>query len=229
MADITRRNFFSTFALAPAGLALASKLSFGAEAGKPISSTKAVANTAKPREFNAAVGSSASRRFPNVEVISHEGQKFHFYEDLIKDKIVLITFFYGQCQKFCPPQTANLVKVQKLLGDRVGRDIFMYSLTLKPAEDTPEMLEHYVHMHGIGPGWRFLTGTPENMELLRVKLGFRDPDPEADKDTSNHIGIVLFGNDRLNRWTGCPALTDAHEIIREVSWMDEVMPAASKE
>jgi protein SCO1 len=221
VADMTRRKLLAGFALAPLGVALASKLDFAAD------SREVVAGRAKPQKFKPATGSTASRRFPNVEVITHEGKKFHFYEDLIKDRIVLINFFYAKCEKFCPPQTANLLKVQKLLSERVGRDIFMYSITLKPTEDTPEMLQHYARMHELGPGWQLLTGKPEDMEQLRVKLGFRDSDPELDKDTSNHIGLVLFGNDRLNRWTGCPALTDPHEIIREISWLDEAIPPAS--
>jgi protein SCO1/2 len=223
MFDLTRRKLLAAFGLAPAGLALASKVSAATQAGP------AIASKVRTRVFKPATGSSASRRFPNVEVINHEGAKFRFYDDLIKDKIVLINFFYAKCEKFCPPQTANLRQVQKLLGDRVGRDIFMYSLTLKPQQDTPEMLRHYAHMHQVGPGWQLLTGTPEDMEQLRVKLGFRDSDPELDKDTGNHIGLVLFGNDRLNRWTGCPALSNPHEIVREVGWLDEVIPPANSQ
>jgi protein SCO1/2 len=68
---------------------------------------------------------------------THEGKKVKFYDDLIKDKIVIINFMYVKCEGTCPGTTANLVKVQKLLGDRVGKDIFMYSITLKPEEDTP--------------------------------------------------------------------------------------------
>jgi len=161
-----------------------------------------------------------SARLPDVEVITQDGNKVRFYEDLIKGKIVLINFFYADCEKFCPPMTANLAKVQKLLGDRVGKDIFMYSLTLKPQHDSAEVLKHYAHMNNAQPGWQFLTGTPEVMENLRRTLGFIDPDPVVDADTSTHIGIVLYGNDTLNRWSACPALTKASEIVRSISWLD---------
>lgn len=219
MADITRRRLLTACALAPFGIALASKLGFGAEFGNLNLDDE------KPTKFVAPTGSIASRRFPNVEVINQEGKKFRFYDDLVKDKIVMINFFYAKCEKFCPIQTKNLAKVQKLLGDRIGRDIFMYSLTLKPLEDSPEALNHYVKMNDIKPGWQFLTGTAEDMESLRVQLGFKDSDPEIDKDKSNHLGLVVFGNDRLNRWTGCPAASNPTEIVREVLWLDEVIPA----
>lgn len=220
MSDMTRRKAIAACALAPLGIALTSAFGFAAESHPTPDQT-----LAKPRKWQPVIGSVASRRFPNVEVISHEGKKFRFYDDLIKDKIVLISFFYAKCEKFCPPQTANLVKVQKLLGDRVGRDIFMYSLTLKPQVDTPEMLHHYAHMNNIQPGWQLLTGTAEDMELLRVRLGFKDSDPEVDKEAGNHIGMLLFGNDGLDRWSGCPALSNPEEIMREVTYLDRVIPS----
>ena len=109
----------------------------------------------------------AERSFPNVTLTTHEGKKVRFYDDLVKDKIVIINFMYVKCQGSCPGTTANLVKVQKLLGDRVGKDIFMYSITLKPEEDTPEKLAAYAKAYKVGPGWQFLTGNPQDVELLR--------------------------------------------------------------
>ena len=75
---------------------------------------------------------------PNVDLVAHTGQRVRFYDDLVKDKKVIINFMYAKCEGICVPVTANLVRVQKLLGDRVGRDIFMYSITLKPAQDSAD-------------------------------------------------------------------------------------------
>ena len=94
-----------------------------------------VAKTGHPRV------KSLKRYFPNFELTTHEGKKVRFYDDLIKDKIVVINFMYANCEGICIPITMNLKRVQNLLGDRVGRDIFMYSITLKPKEDTPRRLE----------------------------------------------------------------------------------------
>jgi len=160
------------------------------------------------------------RYFPNLLLTTHEGAKVRFYDDLVKDKIVIFNFMYAKCEGICMPVTMNLVKVQKLLGDRVGRDIFMYSLTLKPEEDTANKLASYAHMHKVGPGWKFLTGSPADLELLRRKLGYVDPDPEVDKDKSNHIGVIKYGNEPLQRWGGCPAMSKAPWIVKTLSWVD---------
>jgi protein SCO1/2 len=161
-----------------------------------------------------------ARYFPNVELKTHEGEKVRFYDDLIKDKIVVINFMYAECQGICPGITANLRKVQKLLGDRVGRDIFMYSITLNPEKDDPEALNTYVKMHGIKGGWKFLTGKPEDIDLLRRKLGFSNSNPKLDKDRNNHIGMVRYGNEARQWWAMCPGQANAAWIVESILWMD---------
>jgi protein SCO1 len=161
------------------------------------------------------------RYFPNVELMTHEGKKVHFYDDLIQNKIVVINFMYADCQGICPTITSNLLKAQKILGKRVGRDIFMYSLTLNPVEDTPEALKHYVKMHNIKPGWLFLTGKPESLEMLRRSLGFFTSNPTLDKDRANHVGMVKYGNERRQWWGMCPGKAKPEWIVESILWMDD--------
>ena len=160
------------------------------------------------------------RYFPNVALTTHEGKKVRFYDDLLKDKIVLINMMYAKCDGICTPITMNLKKVQKLLGNRVGRDIFMYSISLKPEEDTPMMLKHYAQMHRIGPGWLLLTGAPLDLELLRRKLGFTNPDPKLDADKSQHIGMVRYGNEALQLWAACPGMANPSWLAESVLFVD---------
>lgn len=160
------------------------------------------------------------RFFPNVVLTTHEGRKVRFYDDLLKDKIVTINFMYAKCEGVCPGITANLVRVQKLLAPRVGKDIFMYSITLKPEQDTPMALHHYAEMFHVGPGWQFLTGKPDDIELLRRKLGFTNPDPVEDADQNQHIGMLRYGNEALEQWAGCPGLAHAQYIAESIGWVD---------
>ena len=96
----------------------------------------------------------------------------------------------------------------------------MYSFTLKPKEDNVAALKHYAHMHKVKPGWLFLTGSVEDMETIRRKLGYVDPDPEVDKDKSNHIGVVKYGNEPLEFWGGCPGMLSPEGIAEAVRWVD---------
>jgi protein SCO1 len=156
------------------------------------------------------------RHLPNVELMTQDGTKVRFYDNLVKDKIVVINFMYAKCQGICPTMTANLVRVQKILHDRIGHDIFMYSITLKPEEDTPQVLKEYANMHGAGPGWLFLTGRLDDIELLRRSLGFTSIDPDEDADKSSHIGMLRIGNEPMLRWSACPVQAHTEWIVTSI-------------
>ncbi|MGB7620739.1 MAG: SCO family protein, partial [Terriglobia bacterium] len=102
--------------------------------------------------------------FPNVPLITQDGKTVHFYDDLLKGKLVAIDLIYTHCKDACPLETARLAQVQKMLGDRVGKDIFFYSISIDPKRDTPEVLKEYAEKFHVGPGWTFLTGKEEDIE-----------------------------------------------------------------
>jgi protein SCO1/2 len=188
-----------------------------------IGAASAAAAISAPNATSSAFAlppSTNRRHFPNVTLLTHENRTVRFYDDLVKGKIVLFNFFYTRCDGVCIPATANLRKVQNLLGDRVGRDIFMYSITLKPKEDSAPDLAEYREAYGITPGWTFLTGPEDNCELLRRHLGFADVDPVRDRDVTQHSGLLVFGNEPYDSWTACPALANPTEIVKAVSWVD---------
>ena len=154
--------------------------------------------------------------FTNVAVTTQDGRTLRFYDDVLKGKIVLINFFFTDCDAVCPLMTENLARVQELLGDRVGKDIFMVSISLQPEHDTPEVLAAYAKTYGVGPGWLFLTGKKNDIELLRHRLGFVDSDPVEDADPEQHIGTVRITNEPMHRWAMSPALVNPTALVRTV-------------
>lgn len=122
--------------------------------------------------FTAAPVSAATwgeSYIPNVPLVTQDGQTVRLYEDLIKNKIVLINFMYASCKEVCPLATARMAQLQQALGDHVGRDIFLYSITLDPEHDTPAVLKKHAEAFHAGPGWLFLTGKPEDIAVVRYK------------------------------------------------------------
>lgn len=156
------------------------------------------------------------RHFPNLQLITHYGRKVRFYDDLIKDRKVIINFMFTSCANACPLVTANLVRVQRILHDRIGRDIHIYSITLDPGVDTPDRLRQYAAMHGVGAGWLFLTGKPADIELLRRSLGFVQRNPQRDANKTNHIGVIRFGTEACMRWAACPGLAPADWVATSI-------------
>jgi protein SCO1/2 len=106
--------------------------------------------------------------FPNVPLVTQDGKTVRFYDDLMKGRKVLINFIYALCDQACPLDTANMARVQKMLGPRVGSEVFMYSITLDPEHDTPQALKAYAEQYGAGPGWLFLTGKREDIDAVRA-------------------------------------------------------------
>lgn len=141
--------------------------------------------------------------FPNVELITQDGKKVHFYDDLIKGKIVAIDLIYTTCAYACPLETARMVQVQKKLGNRVGADIFFYSISIDPERDTPEVLKAYMEKFHVGPGWTFLTGKKQDIDFLSQRLGLYS-DPSINKD--GHLPHLLIGNEATGQWMRGSAL-----------------------
>jgi protein SCO1/2 len=154
--------------------------------------------------------------FTNAEFIDHQGKPRRFYEDIIHDRVVVVNMMYTACTSICPANTASLLKVRQALGDRIGRDIHMVSLSLLPELDSPSALRTYMKRYGIGPGWTFLTGTRSHMDAVRRKLGFYDTDPAADADVFRHTGMLSIGNDKIERWCMVPALSATDQIVRSI-------------
>lgn len=153
-------------------------------------------------------------RFPNLPVVTHEGRVLRFYDDVMRGKIVVFNMMYTVCTGICPASTATLLQVQQALAPRLGRDMFMYSMTLQPQFDDPGALRDYMNRYGIGAGWTYLTGKPKDMDVLRRSLGFADSDPAKDNDLKTHTGMVRAGNEAMNRWLMVPTFSSPMRIVR---------------
>jgi protein SCO1/2 len=152
--------------------------------------------------------------FPNVELITQDGKKVRFYDDLIKGKVVALELIYTTCKYNCPLETARLVQVQKLLGNRMGKDIFFYSITIEPEHDTPEVLKAYAEKYNVGPGWLFLTGKPADIKLISKKLGL-DKLPNGN-DPDGHMPSLLIGNDATGIWMRNSALDNTKFMAMKI-------------
>jgi len=136
--------------------------------------------------------------FPNVELQTHDGTTVRFYDDLLKGKAVAINTVYTSCSNECPLETARLAEVQRLLGERVGRDVQFYSISIEPQFDTPAVLKAYARKYGIGPGWTFLTGKPADVEAVIRRLGLARNADRGNQD--GHLPVLMLGNEPSGQW-----------------------------
>jgi cytochrome oxidase Cu insertion factor (SCO1/SenC/PrrC family) len=178
-----------------------------------------------PISFVNAASPWGANYFPNVPLTTHEGKTVHFFDDLIKDKIVVINFIYTHCADSCPLETAQLVQVQKIMGDRLGKDVFFYSITIDPDHDTPEVLKEYKER--FKARWTFLTGNEDDIILLRKKLGLYIE--EIQDGSNNHNVSMIIGNQTTGRWMKRSPFENPHVLADQIgNWLTGWKKAPAK-
>jgi cytochrome oxidase Cu insertion factor (SCO1/SenC/PrrC family) len=158
-------------------------------------SENTIADTHSAGILNSGQASMMKMNIPDVEVLDQDGNRVHFYRDLTKDKTVVINFVFTTCTTICPPLAATFARVQKDLGDRVGKDVHFISISVDPVTDTPQRLKAWGAKFNAGAGWTFVTGEKEEIDKLLNALGGSIARRE------DHSPTVLIGNDVTGEWT----------------------------
>jgi len=152
-------------------------------------------------------GSARKMVIPDVSVLDQDGNERHFYTDLIKDKTVAINFIFTNCTTICPPLAATFARVQKDLGDRVGKDVHFISISVDPLTDTPERLKAWGAKFKAGAGWTFVTGEKQEMDKLLNALG------AAVSQREDHTPMMIIGNDSKAIWKRTYGLAGTRQIV----------------
>ena len=154
--------------------------------------------------------SPAEKYFSDVELITQDGQKLRFYSDVLKNKVVVINTIFTTCTNICPPMSRNFERIQEAVGDRLGKDVFLVSITVDPETDTPPRLKEYARRFHARPGWLFLTGKKENVDWALYKLG------QYVQTKDEHNSIFIIGNEPKGLWKKAMGLAKAEELIKIV-------------
>lgn len=167
--------------------------------------------------------------FPNIPLTTQDGQKVRFYDDLIKGKVVAINFIFTSCSDTCPLETARLREVQQLLGDRLGKDVFFYSISIDPETDTPQVLKQYAAKFQVDrPGWLFLTGKRDDITLLRQKLGLYMAEVDGG-GTKDHNLSMIIGNQSTGRWQKASPFENPYVLANQLgSVLHNWQPVSAK-
>lgn len=170
--------------------------------------------------FEPHPASPGAARYTNAVLRTQNNEAVKFYDDLIRGKQCVVNFMYADCHGSCPAVTQTLKTIYRELKDRMGKDLFFYSLTIKPEEDTPAALKHYAEMRNADlPGWHFLTGDPYELKTIRYRL-FNMDHPGLDADLALHSGFLRIINDERNSWGMAQAFASNRNILRRIEWQD---------
>lgn len=158
-------------------------------------------------ETHAAARSSAAKYFTDIPLVDQDGVTHKLFSGLMEDKIVVVQSFFASCKGVCPHTVGHFREIQEHLGDRLGKDVVMLSITVDPVNDTPERLRDYAADWKARPGWYFLSGEPGNVRAALNKFG------QMVEQRENHSNIFVIGNVRTGLWKKAFGLADTASII----------------
>jgi protein SCO1/2 len=169
------------------------------------------ATPAAPQETPPMTDEAIAREyFSDLPLLTHDGREVRFFSDLLQDHVVLISSFYTHCKGVSPRQNQVLLRLQEMLGESLGREVFIISITVDPERDTVETLKEYVKEFDPHPGWIFLTGKSENIDWVNHRLG------QYLEDLEDHKGIYLAGNVGTTLWMKVPAHGQPIDLYRAI-------------
>jgi protein SCO1/2 len=180
-------------------------------------------NSAKPEQAapQTAAETPAHKYFTDVVLLNQNGERMRLYSDLLQGKVVIIDSFFATCQGSCLPMNRNLEKVQEALGDHIGKDVYIISISVDPTVDTPASLKEYAKKLHAKPGWYFLTGDKQNVDFALNKLG------QYVNDKQDHLNIFIIGNERTGLWKKAFGLARSDELVKVVeSVLNDQTPAS---
>ena len=159
----------------------------------------------------AAPATQSKMVIPDVKVLDQDGNALNFYTDLIKGRTVAINFIFTNCTTICPPLAATFARLQKEMGDQIGKDVHLISISVDPVTDTPERLKAWGAKFKAGPGWTFVTGEKQEMDKLLNALGAGVAKRE------DHTPAIIIGNDSKDVWTRTYGLAKVAQIRDVIS------------
>jgi protein SCO1/2 len=177
---------------------------------------------ARPQGGVATPQTAAQKYFTDVVLLNQNGERMRLYSDLLQGKVVVINSFFATCQGSCLPMNRNLEKMQRALGDHVGKDVYIISISVDPTVDTPASLKEYARKLNARTGWYFLTGDKQNIDFALNKLG------QFVSAREDHLNIFIIGNERTGLWKKAFGLAASDELVKVVESVLNDQPSDGK-
>lgn len=155
-------------------------------------------------------------------LIDQHGNEVKFVSDVIGDRIVVMDFIYTTCTTVCPVISAVFGQLQKKLGDQLGDEVVLLSISVDPVRDTPQRLKAYAAKHNAGPDWVWLTGHKRTMDDVLDGLGAYSP------NFSDHPAMVLVGDVRTGEWSRFFGFPSPDRLIKQVNTLQAARLAAAR-
>lgn len=159
-------------------------------------------------------------QIPDLMLRDQTGRNIRLYTDLIKDKVVVISFFYTSCTYTCTLQGKTFSRLQSLLGNRLGKSVFLISVTTDPATDNPAQLKAWAQHYDVRSGWTLVTGEEAEMNKLLI------PFTGTPAGGGMHLPVTFIGNEKTGLWTSAKGVFAPEDLVKAINYLttDETEP-----
>jgi protein SCO1/2 len=189
-------------------------------AATTVTASQASQSSQQREQSKSFTADPAPAHIPDINVVDQNGKPHHFYSELVRGKVVVINFVYTTCTTICPPLGATFGKLQKNLGQKLGKDVFLISISVDPVTDTPTRLRAWGAQFGAKPGWTLVTGEKTELNRLLRVLGADTASPES------HSPLVLIVNDKAALWKRVYGLGASSALMHSIEQM--IVASSSK-
>ena len=178
-------------------------------AGIPLS---AFPETAGKGEEGGRVDSGAVQvKLPDLPLLDQDGKTVRFRTDVIGDRIVVVDSFFTNCGLICPILGAIFMELQEMVGDRLGKDVALVSISVDPLTDIPPRLKKYGEQWEARPGWIFLTGGKPSVDQVLTGLGLYSA------NFADHPSAILVGDGKSGEWTRYYGFATPEQLMEKVA------------
>jgi len=160
-----------------------------------------------PQDAKEAEVRPVTIKLADVDLVDQDGKQVKFASDVIKDRLAVIDLVYTTCPLVCPILSATFANVQNALGDRLGKEVVLISVSVDPATDIPPRLKEYAKKWDAKPAWRFLTGAKGNVDKVLQGLNAYTP------NFADHPTMTLVGDGAGGGWTRFYGFATPEQIL----------------
>jgi protein SCO1/2 len=139
-------------------------------------------------------------------------------ENLIKDKVFVVDFFFTTCPTICPIMTEEMTRVYHEFKEK--DDFLILSHSVTPLIDQPEVLLQYAKEKNVlSDKWQFLTGEKKEIYRLARQVYFTSLD-EGDGGVQDFIHtenfVLVDKKGRLRGFYDGTNEQDVNRLIKEI-------------
>ena len=158
--------------------------------------------------------STITVEIPDVTLIDQDARVVTLRELVEGNEIVIVDFIFGTCTTICPILSAGFSNLQRRMGSGPGGPTLL-SISIDPEHDSPEVMTKYLKRYRAQPGWSFLTGDRDDIDLVMRAFGAYVPD----KMSHQPVSFIKMG--ASDQWLKIDGLVSTADLLAELAKIRE--------